>query len=352
MADNFLPLERWFEIQSSNGEHFPNGNREYFERYKGIKKYLQKKIYPLIGAATSAEDQGIYTDHGPDHFDAVIRYAGKLLNLPVVIEGNEEICILPYEVFVLLVSILLHDAGNIYGRKNHEKHPLKIFIGMGDYLCPDVFEAKIISQIATAHGGTVLLPNGNYSKDTIGSNALRDNDPVRSISVRQRLIAALVRFSDEICEDRDRAAKFMLQNQTLPEYSEVFHAYANSISSVEVDHEGKSINLLVELKKDDVIKQFGKGSRENIQDVFLVDEIFSRLEKMYCELLYCRRFMHEYIKHDRIRATIRIYDTEMDLLKDVAVELKEEGYPSTKKSLLEDHPEWDGSTLKKEMDST
>ena len=73
-------------------------------------------IYPLIGAATSAEDQGIYTDHGPDHFDSVIRYAGKLLNLPVVIEGNEKICISPYEVFILLVSILLHDAGNIYGR--------------------------------------------------------------------------------------------------------------------------------------------------------------------------------------------------------------------------------------------
>ena len=27
MADNLLPLERWFEIQSSNGEHFPSGNR-------------------------------------------------------------------------------------------------------------------------------------------------------------------------------------------------------------------------------------------------------------------------------------------------------------------------------------
>jgi len=160
-----------------------------------------------------------------------------------------------------------------------------------------------------------------------------------------------VRFSDEICEDRDRAARFMFESQSLPDYSEVFHAYANSISSVGVDHEGKSINLLVELKKDDVIKQFGKGSRENIERVFLIDEIFSRLEKMYCELLYCRRFMHEYIKHDRIRATIKIYNTEMDLIKEVAVELKEEGYPSTKKSLLKDHPEWDGSTLKKEMDS-
>ena len=116
---------------------------------------------------------------------------------------------------------------------DHEKQPHRIFKTMGNYLCPDEFEAKIITQIATAHGGTVVLPDGKNSKDTIGSNALRDDDPVRSISVRQRLIAALVRFSDEICEDRRQSSKIHASKwYRYLNTVEVFHAYANSISSV------------------------------------------------------------------------------------------------------------------------
>ena len=353
MTDDLLPLERWFQSQSSNGDHFPNGNRNYFERYRGIKNYLSDKVYSFIGAAISAQDQGVYTDHGLNHFDAVIRYAGKLLNLTAHTNGNDNICISPYEAFVLLVSILLHDAGNIYGRNGHEKHPLSIFKEMGEYLCPDQFEAKIITQISTAHGGMVKLPEGSHSKDTI-SKLLYDKDEMSDIPVRQRLIAALLRFSDEICEDRNRAARFMFDNDILPKESEVFHAYANSISSVGVDHRSRSINLKIELMKDDVTKLYGKGSKE----VFLIDEIFSRLEKMYSEMLYCQRFMSEYIKLDRIRATIKIYDDRTDslgdsmyLLKKQTFNLEEEGYPLTTKSLHIDHPEWEGFRLKKEMES-
>lgn len=352
MKDCLLPLERWFKTQSANREFFPHGNKEYFKRYEGIKDYLTENVYPLIGAATSSGDQGVYTDHGPDHFDAVIRYAGKLLNVPANTDGDGEICISPYEVFVLLVSILLHDAGNIYGREGHEKHPHTIFRDMGSYLCPDVFEAKIITNVATAHGGTVPLHDGSCSKDTI-SNLLNDEDKYSDIIVRQKFIAALVRFSDEICEDRKRAARFMLNQGILPKCSEVFHAYANGISSVGVDLVSKSINLKIELMRENVTTLYGKGSRDSWKKVYLIEEIFSRLEKMFCEMIYCQRFMSQHIKLDRIRATICIYDTseEMNILKQKAFELEEKGYPSTKKSLLEDHPEWSGDNLKLEMDS-
>ncbi len=349
MTDNLLPLERWFKSQSLNSDDFPYGNTNYFKRYLDIKDYLKEKVYPSINAAISAEGHGVYTDHGTNHVNAVIRNAWKLLNLTAHTNEDDKICLSPYEAFVLLVSILLHDAGNIYGRSGHEQHPLRIFTEMGEYLCPDKFEAKIIAKISTAHGGTVELPDGRHSKDTI--KLLNDKDEMGGIPIRQRLIAALLRFSDEICEDRDRADKFMLGRDMLPRESEVFHAYAYSISSVGVDHESKSVNLKIELMKNDVTRLYGKGSEE----VFLIDEIFSRLEKMYSEMLYCRRFMSEYIKLDRIRATIIIYDDKeeplMDLLKEKTFNLEEEGYPLTTKSLHEDHPEWGGSRLKEEMES-
>lgn len=350
MTNDLLLLERWFKLRSSNGNHFPRGDQGYFERYIGIKNFLKGEVYPLIGAATSAEYGDLYTDHGTNHVDAVIKSAGRLLNLTNPIDPDSEICISPYEAFVLLVSILLHDAGNIYGRNDHEKHPHSIFTGMGRPLCPDEFEAKIITQISTAHGGTVTLPDGGRSKDTI-SKLSYDKEEIDNIPVRQRFIAALVRFSDEICEDRGRAAKFMLDNGALPKKSEVFHAYADSISNVGVDHESKSINLKIELKKDSVMTKYGKGSGGLVEEVFLIDEIFLRLEKMHSEMIYCQRFMSEHINLDRIRATIKIYDEEMNILKEKLFELKEEGYPSTKKSLHRDHPDWVGCRLKEQMNS-
>ena len=349
MTTYSVPLEIWFKNNNSNSEDFPSGKDNYFERYQGIKDYLVQNVYPGIGSAISSVDGGIYTDHGTNHFDAVIRYAGKLLDLQVDTNDKNELCISPYEVFILLVSILLHDAGNIFGRKEHEKHPHTIFKGMGDYLCPDEFEAKIISQIASAHSGSVKLPDGTLSKDSI--NQLKEKDKFSDITIRQQLIAALVRFSDEICEDRSRCARFLLNNQALPEESEVHHAYAYSISSVSVDREGKSINLKYELKKIDVLKKHGKGSPSKIEKVFLIDEIFFRIEKMYREMIYCQRYMSEYIRLDRIRAVVQIYDDSMDILKNESFELKETGYPTTEISLHKNHPEWRGCRLKKELDS-
>ncbi len=349
MTTDSLPLENWFENNCLNSEYFPSGKDNYFKRYQGIKEYLVQNVYPEIGSAISSVDGGIYTDHGPNHFDAVIRYAGKLLDLQVDTNDRNELCISPYEVFILLVSILLHDAGNIFGRTGHEKHPHKIFKGMGDNLCPDEFEAKIISQIASAHSGSVKLLDGTSSKDSI--NQLKEKDKFGDITIRQQLIAALVRFSDEICEDRSRCARFLLNNQALPKESEVHHAYAYSISNVSVDREGKSINLKYELKKIHVLNKYGKGSPSNIEKVFLIDEIFFRMEKMYREMIYCQRYMSEHIRLDRIRAVVQIYDDSMDILKNESFELKETGYPTTEDSLHKNHPEWRGCRLKKELDS-
>lgn len=294
----------------------------------------------------SVDGGGIFTDHGPDHFDAVIRYAGKLLAAPIEPDVNCKLDISPYEIFALLVSILLHDAGNIYGRSGHEKQALAIYQGMGPGLCPDVFEARIIASIAKAHGGYVKLADGSESKDTI-KNLLIEKDTIASVEIRPKAIAALLRFADEICEDRSRAARMLLVEKKLPRESEVFHAYANSISSVDVDLRGKSVNLKYELKKENVLRRYGKGGNE----VFLIDEIFSRLEKMQSEMIYCQRFMSGIVRLEQVRATIYVYQDDLEeVLKEKAFELKESGYTPTGSNLAEAHPDWVGAKLKIEME--
>lgn len=347
---SLMPLEKFLEVNSGKAELFPNRSTDYFIRYQNIKSYLEDEVYPYIGAATSAEDGGIYTDHSKEHFNAVIQYAGLLLQVPTDLKSDVKISITPYEVFVLLVSILLHDAGNIFGRRGHEKHPTQIFIDMGRAVCPDRFEAANIGKIAQAHGGKRILESGASTKDTIGSSQLKDSESYGGEFIRQRLIAAIVRFADEICEDRSRAARYLLNHDSLPKWSEAYHHYAAGISSVSIDHRSKSVNLSFQLDKANLLNTMGKGESERVEEVYLIDEIFSRLEKMFLELIYCRRFMSELIKINKIRALVQIYDENMDQVKEKTFELQEVGYPNSTMVLADMHENWCGPRLKSELE--
>ena len=344
IQDQLLPLELWLKTMSENDNLFPHTGHNYFKRYEEIKQYLDNNVYKWIGAATSAEDKGIYTDHGIDHFQAVIRSAGKLLGINSIENTQNKINNInlnPYEVFILLVAILLHDAGNAYGRAGHEKKPLAILEDMGKAICPDNFESIFIGKIAEAHGGKVKDKNGQETKDTIRNSQLNETDTYYSIVFRPRLIAALVRFADEICEDRTRAANFLMSHNILPRKSEIYHSYANAISSVDVDLASKLISIKYELNKNDVLDKKGKDDDEE----FLIDEINNRLEKMYCELLYCKAFMYEIVPLTHIRATITIYD-KGEVMEDKGFELAEDGYPEGAFSFRSSYPEWSGEDVK------
>ena len=336
MPNNTI-LEEWFFKNAKDFQHFPDASANYVLRYNTIKDYLVKNVYPLIGAATSAKDSGIYTDHGPEHFDQVIRYASKLLGLE---NGDENITLNVYEIFLLLTSILLHDAGNIFGRDEHEKKPFEILLQMGPTITTDNIEKKIIANIAEVHGGR----SATADKDTIGARFVKEKETYLNTHYQPKIIASVVRFADEICEDRTRAARFLLDGD-LPAKSEVFHEYANSITSVNVDKKDKSVQIQYDLLVDKTQKKFGK----NESQVYLIDEIFERLEKMNCEKIYCRRFAPEIIKIDSIKAVINILDDEYELIENLSITCEESGYPDGTINLSVEHSDWIGDTLKKKM---
>ncbi|WP_313659391.1 hypothetical protein [Acinetobacter variabilis] len=341
---NLLPLEKFLQVSALNKHVFPAVCNDYFARYMQIKNYLDQNVYSYIHAGTSSEDGGVYTDHSIDHFNAVIKYLGKLINIDETnLSDPTNIFLTPYEVFVTLVSILLHDAGNIHGRQGHERQTLAVFRSMGDALCPDAFEANLIAKIAQAHGGKIINSLGNQTQDTISS--LVEEDEYGGFKVRARLLAALVRFADEICEDRTRAANYLMKFGRLPKFSEIYHKYANSISSVDVDISSKRVALKIEVVLDDVLCQFGKGSSTEVEKVYLIDEINSRLEKMFKELCYCRNFMIEACPVNKIRANLYIYDHDMNIVESKTFELDQAGYPSDVYSFSLHHPDWNGLTL-------
>lgn len=342
-----FPLEKYLKDHAAAVADFPNGNTGYFDRYISLKNWLRQNVWHLIGAATSAEDGGLYTDHSQDHFNQVIRFAGKLLGME---DQGSHTGVTPYEAYLILVAILLHDSGNVFGRAGHEKKAYQILRDAGSSVYTDNFEAKEMARLASVHGGKVLDATGGEDKDTIGAMQWPHNRSYLGVSYRPNLVAAIVRFADEICEDSSRAAMYLLENNAVVKASEVFHHYAASIRSVDVDLADKSIQLdyLVDIKQ--VENKVGKIAEE----VYLIDEIFCRLEKMDCERRYCLRFMAEICQIHRVRASITIVrDEDMDEVKldRLEVLLQESGYPDRLKKLSEVHPTWLGDELKRRLQS-
>lgn len=320
---DLLPLEKVLERLATNKSSFPNNTIDYCLLYKALVQHLKSNIYKDVdaGLAANTPEHGLYTAHNSEHFDEVVLYAGELLGVK---DGSEDIRLEPYELYVLLVAIRVHDAGNIHGRQEHEKKCFSVLRNCGAVAGDDDAEKKIIGSIAQAHGGKTA----NGDKDTIGE--LQQALGISRHKIRPRLIASIVRFADEICESRRRAATYLLQHGTLPKHSELFHRYAASITENLVSLSERKISLRFTVKLSDAIQAWGCATSGSKTESFLIDEILERLEKMDRERRYCNRFSRELYTIDTIRATIDVVDDDHNTLHVISVpELVDFGYPDS-----------------------
>lgn len=327
-----LPLEQLFQkIAQERPDEMPHMRNDYFTQYQQMLNVFRTQYYNKIdaGLAALSDAPGFYTAHDAEHFDEVVVHAGHLLNITGTDSLSSVKSLLnPYELYLLLAAIRVHDVGNMYGRDKHEKKCFQILQEMGAGAGADAAEKKIISRIAQAHGGKTPLE----SKDTIG--ALEIVSENGHVSYRPRLLAGIVRIADEICENRRRAAGVLLENEKLPKHSEIYHRYASSITANRWRPTDRTLNLKFEVKLSDVERPWGcenrapEGSPE-LKQVYLLDEIFSRLEKMDRERRYCNMYTREVFTIDNIRATIEIVnDDDHEIIEIIAVpELSDRGYP-------------------------
>ncbi|WP_089603758.1 HD domain-containing protein [Acinetobacter piscicola] len=350
MTNLLLPLEKLLQQKATScNEGFPRIPGNYFTQYNELVNQLKLNFYPKIDAGLSANspDHSFYTAHNSEHFDEVVRYAGELLSIGSNLDG---IKLQPYEIYVLLVAIRVHDVGNILGREEHEKKCFYILktCNAGGI---DVAEKKKIAGIAQAHGGKTTLGD----KDTIG--ALDEKNSIGSITIRPRLLAALVRFADEVCENNSRATDL----NTVPDQSKIYHAYAGAITGNSFD--GKWINLefmipqklaketLNSYRYQEVRNDDGSCCKQEvITPVYLLDVIFDRLEKMNRERTYCNRFMKDVVYVEGIRAKIEIVDEDHDVVKSLnPIELTEQGYPGEDTILHSYREKFNGHLISQEL---
>ena len=169
------------------------GGDEKFGLYTTARKHLIEQIL--------SEIKGIlpdHTDHDIPHIENVLDNARKLL-------GDDVKNLSGTDLYCLILSILFHDTGNVFGRKEHQRKVGEIykFVRPGIEFKPD--ENSIILAAAAAHCGKAKDGTKNTLKE-ISEHGHMDGQPVKL-----REIAAILRFADELAEGPQRTSLFMQQ---------------------------------------------------------------------------------------------------------------------------------------------
>ena len=351
-------LETWFLDQSD--DQFPayqtnQGDIAYPEKYKRLKEALVP-LHNIVEKGAMAESFSAWKTQMVSKMEALYEEsehsAGEIQNIQHLLEtdsivylnqhgtGHVEKVIekafdllkkfttdplSPTEVFLLLCAIQVHDIGNIFGRDGHERNIREATIDLIKPIIPDAATQTLIYRIAQVHSGSI---NGN--KDTIGAANFRFDRALLGVKpIREPLIAAILRFSDELADDSSRADKQALRLKTIPEASVIYHQYSETLHSVLINENtvNQSLYLSLDYYIDSKIiaTPFSKNGKEQL----LIDEIFSRTIKIEQERRYCMRYLSQYLPLVEVRVRIEI-SSDYDLMQPevIGYTLQENGYPS------------------------
>ena len=232
------------------------------------RKNLVEDILPHIRAI-----QPDLTDHGPDHIKNVLNNAEKLL-------GNDINNLRPLELYLLIMVIIFHDAGNIFDREDHQHKIAQIY----EYARPaprDLQEKKLILRAVSAHCGETE----EGSKDTLKD--LDENNNLHGHPVALRKIAAILRFADELAEGPHRTSKFIEMTGGYPDSSKIYHQYAD-ITGISIDRGLSRIALTYHIDLDKNGNNFDFSKSDAL--FHLLDFTYKRIIKLNEERLYARYY--------------------------------------------------------------
>lgn len=305
---NILPIEEAFQkICSEKSEYL-----ELYHIYFATKFILQKHYYPFIKDANP-----YFTDHGIGHINRILNRLYSLLEDHLKInpettpypnasarEAKGSKLLNAYELYLLLCSVLWHDMGNLYGRIDHEKK-INIFFDKAKNFLHDENSSEWILKIAEAHSGTKTI-------DKIDFEIKHD----RGLAYFPRFLAALLRFSDELDEDKERIGGRLYGS--VPSEQEIFWFFCKSNDSIHLEDEGdfKIRKIVIESKivKSDLFRKFKKKKNEVVEEVIGIEEFCKRIDKINEERKYCSQYVnkaHYFKMPEKIELILCVYEPDL-----------------------------------------
>lgn len=308
-----MTLEEYFYSFEDKPDRFP-GKHNYVSAYKSFKDFMNNNVHKEIKSITMVKDDGtIYlNDHSAEHVQMVMEKVSRILwsgDTPVV-------TLEPFECFILLSAIQIHDAGHVVnGRVDHAKNS-KEFLKKYDYIVGSP-EKKIIYDIARAHSG---------KDDPIGKIA--QPEVISDFQIRTRMLAALLRLGDEMADETSRASRYLFEENQIIEGSRLFHAFSLSLISFLPHIDSHEVRMKFNLNKNRCNELFKKQNKDGVADTYLLDEIYERTFKTFHECLYYNRFVPDTIRLNTVNVTVDFYDEDFEpFFSSIKYRLEEKGYP-------------------------
>lgn len=227
----------------------------HYRLYQNDKEKLTKHIYAEIKGVQ--EDR---SDHGADHVDHVLGNVRYLITDDYDTHGLSGI-----ELYLLGISVLWHDVGNLFGRAEHNRKISEVFDWVRGTDAAFRREKALLQQIIAAHTGVA----SDGTADTL--KELSDSEHLENHPIRLQKLAAILRFADELAEGPRRTSEFMRTHFGYDSNSQFYHDYASSVH-IHIDRSSQRIQLTYEI---DVAKRtsenksnWTKRLREFIQFVY------------------------------------------------------------------------------------
>lgn len=287
------PLENLLQQRLGS---LPEPGRNLWVDYESARRFVTVEITPYI---TRSEPD--LTDHSDGHLADVMARARALI-------GDRTDYFTPYELYLVAVSILFHDVGNLHGRKDHQKKVATVYDAARKR--DPRFAAERTATLAIAGAHTGCTKDG--SKDTLGR---LDRLSFLGNSVRGQEVAALVRFADELAEGPHRTSAYMQNHGLFSPASLIYHEYAN-ISEYCVDRGAERIALSYNIDIDP-----GPDRLRARQGILLEDLLrfsYSRISKVDQERRYCKYYSDLLSVFKETDASFLFYHDGLPLEADVA----------------------------------
>jgi len=326
MNDN-LTLEAALERRASTEK---KDAEILWNKYKAVKDYLAEEYYRWVQAKCP-----FFTDHGENHIQSVIQAASLLLKKHLNPGSKSELSSL--DIFLILSAILWHDVGNVLGRSEHASRVGEMTNKIRRLGFPNIDIQRLVEEISKAHAG----------EDGLNIPRLYEDCTInQTYTVYPKALAAIVRFADEISEDRTKISQSLLPE--IPDENRIFWEYANCISASKPEPERYRVVVTVAIQDDVAIRKFRcpeqcRNRADSGGNISLIEYVVCRLEKMNNERAYCALGFSRYVsimeivaRFTMLRGTERVENYELE------VNFSQSGYPNIPifDNFFERHPNW------------
>jgi hypothetical protein len=241
--------------------------QDLFSDYVSARRYVTEEVVEHI-----AHTEPDLTDHGARHLADVMRRASELL-----VSHHDQLT--PEELYILCVSILFHDVGNLHGRRDHQRKISGIYAQARGTDARFKGERNAVLAIAGAHTGST----SDGSHDT-----LKDLNHIsfQGTAIRARELAAILRLSDELAEGEHRTSAYLRNIGAYAPSSVVYHTYAD-VTDYSIQGNGGriAITYTVDLELSAGIPMVGTVSLSS-----LLELCYKRIVKLDQERRYCKHY--------------------------------------------------------------